>query len=158
MESCAPSMHWMNKSTFEEQISQHGQLIYRNVGDSMMPLIRQGKDLMVISRKPEGRLHKYDVPLYKRDSGQYVLHRILKVRENDYVICGDNRWCREYGIEDRHIIGVLTAIVRDGKTIPVTDKRYLRYVHLWCDFFYVRAAILRLKSLTSRIRRKLKNE
>lgn len=151
-------MHWMNNSTFEEQISQHGQLVYTNVGDSMMPLLRQNKDLMVISRKPEGRLKKYDVPLYKRDSGQYVLHRILKVREEDYVICGDNRWCREYGIQDCHIIGVLTAIVRDGKTIPVTDKRYLRYVHLWCDFFYIRAAILQLKNLAFRIRRKMNNE
>lgn len=135
---------------------QKGTLVYTNVGDSMMPLLRQGKDLMVISRKPEGRLKKYDVPLYKRDSGQYVLHRILKVREGDYVICGDNRWRREYGIEDRHIIGVLTAIVRDGQTIPVTDKRYLWYVHLWCDFFYIRAAILWLKGLPNRIRRKLK--
>ena len=68
----------------------------------MLPLIRQGKDLLLIARKPEGRLSKYDVPLYRRDSGQYVLHRILKVRENDYVICGDNRWHRETGITDRY--------------------------------------------------------
>ena len=144
------------RSTFEEQINEHGQLIYRNVGDSMLPLLRQGKDLMVISRKPAGRLSKYDVPLYRRDSGQYVLHRILKVRESDYVICGDNRWQREYGITDRHIIGVLTAVVRDGKTIPVTDQAYQRYVHLWCDFYYIRAALLWIRSFPGRVLRKLK--
>ena len=82
----------MNKSSFEEEIRRSGYLLYRNVGDSMLPLIRQGRDLVLISRKPEGRLKKYDVPLYKRDSGQYVLHRILKVRKDDYIICGDNRW------------------------------------------------------------------
>lgn len=92
----------MRKSTFEEEIAHNGFLLYRNVGDSMLPLIRQGKDLLLIARKPEGRLSKYDVPLYRRDSGQYVLHRILKVRENDYVICGDNRWHRETGITDRY--------------------------------------------------------
>ena len=92
----------MRKSTFEEEIARNGFLLYRNVGDSMLPLIRQGKDLLLIARKPEGRLRKYDVPLYRRDSGQYVLHRILKVRENDYVICGDNRWRCETGITDRH--------------------------------------------------------
>ena len=105
----------MSKSTFEEEIQRSGYLIYRNVGDSMLPLIRQGRDLLLISRKPEGRLNKYDVPLYRRDSGQYVLHRILKVRKDDYVLCGDNRWQRETGISDRHIIGVLTAVIRDGK-------------------------------------------
>ncbi len=136
----------MNKSTFEEQIQKNGKLIYTNVGDSMMPLIRQDKDLLIIE-KVNGRLKKYDVPLYKRDSGQYVLHRILKVRENDYVICGDNRWRREYGITDRHIIGVLTGIVRDGKTISVTDKKYQLYVHLWCDFFPIRALIIGFRGL-----------
>ena len=117
-----------------------------------MPLIRQGKDLLIIE-KVNGRLKKYDVPLYKRDSGQYVLHRILKVRKNDYVICGDNRWGREYGIQDRHIIGVLTGIIRDGKEISVNDKKYKIYVHLWCDFFWIRAFILRTKHF---IKRRLK--
>lgn len=131
----------MSNSTFEEQLKKNGKLIYTNRGDSMMPLIKQGRDLLVI--KPvHGRLKKYDVPLYKRDSGQYVLHRILEVRRHDYVICGDNRWVKEYGITDRHIIGVLTAVVRDGKELSVTDRKYRLYVHLWCDLFPVRAFIV----------------
>ena len=143
----------MDKLRFEDYIEQEGKLIYKNVGTSMMPLIRQGKDLMVIE-KPQGRLKKYDVPLYKRDSGQYVLHRILKVRENDYVICGDHCYRKEYGITDRNIIGVLTAVIRDGKEIPVTDRRYRMYVRLWCDFFHIRALILIAKTIPRRIRRK----
>ena len=118
----------------------------------MRPLIRQGRDLLVI-KKPTGRLKKYDVPLYRRDSGQYVLHRILRVRENDYVICGDNRWHIETGITDQNIIGVLTAIIRDGKKLPVTDWRYRLYAHLWCDLFPLRAFVLRgwhvLKRMTN---------
>lgn len=133
----------MNKSTFEEELTRRGKLIYTNIGDSMQPLIRQDKDLLVIE-KPQGRLKKYDVPLYRRDSGQYVLHRILQVREQDYVLCGDNRCQKEYGITDRHIIGVLTGVVRNGRTISVTDKRYLFYVHLWCDFFPIRALLIRI--------------
>lgn len=139
----------MNKSTFEEEIEKSGKIIYINVGDSMMPFIKQGRDVLVISRV-EGRLKRYDVPLYKRDSGQYVLHRILKVRENDYVICGDNRCSREYGITDRHIIGVLTGIIRDGREIPVTDRKYRIYVHLWCDFFPVRAFFIRIRQFLKR--------
>ena len=46
----------MRKSTFEEEIAHNGFLLYRNVGDSMLPLIRQGKDLLLIARKPQGRL------------------------------------------------------------------------------------------------------
>lgn len=145
----------MSKSTFEEEINRTGKLIYTNVGDSMMPLIRQNRDLLIIERI-NGKLKKYDVPLYKRDSGQYVLHRILKTRKNDYVMCGDNRWQKEYGITDRHMIGVLTGIVRDGRTVSVNDKEYRLYVHLWCDFFCVRALILRTKNCLKR-RAKWKN-
>ena len=110
---------------------------------------------MLIIEKSEGRLKKYDVPLYKRDSGQYVLHRILKVRKDDYVICGDNRYCKEYGISDRHIIGVLTAVVRSGKEISVNDWRYKLYVHLWCDLFPLRAFTLKFVGKIKRLKRKL---
>lgn len=139
----------MKKSTFEQEIQKSGKLIYTNVGNSMMPFIRQGRDILIIS-KVNGRLKRYDVPLYKRDSGQYVLHRILKVRKDDYVICGDNRYVKEYGINDKNIIGVLTAVIRNGKEIPVTDYKYRIYVHLWCDFFPIRVGIIRIKQFVER--------
>ena len=138
---------------FEDVIERDGRLIYTNVGDSMRPLIRQDRDILIIE-KPQGRLKKYDVPLYRRDNGQYVLHRVLKVRPNDYVICGDNRYTKEYGITDRHIIGILTAVVRDGKEISVTDWKYRLYVHVWCDLFPIRAVTLKAKRFPKRLKQK----
>ena len=143
----------MTNSSFEEILEKEGRLVYTNVGDSMWPFIREGRDLVVIERV-SGKLEKYDVPLYRRDSGQYVLHRVLKVRENDYVLCGDNRWRRETGVTDRHILGVLTAVIRDGKELPVTDRRYRLYVHLWCDPFALRAFLLRGIHFLKRMRKK----
>jgi hypothetical protein len=96
------------------------------------------------------------VVLYRRPNGQHVLHRILKVRQNDYVICGDNRRVREFGVPDEWIIGVLTGVVRDGKQISVTDRKYRLYTHLWCDFFWIRAGILWIRDLPGRLRRKLR--
>lgn len=141
-------------STFEDEINRTGHLVYTNRGDSMMPLLRENRDLIHI-RKPQGRCRKYEVPLYKRDSGQYVLHRILKVRKEDYVICGDNRCHREYGITDRHIIGVLEGVTRDGKYIPVTDRKYRMYVHFWCDLFYLRAGIIWMRDKYYGVKRKV---
>ena len=69
----------MNK-TFEEIISEQGRLVYTSVGDSMSPLIREN-DLLVIEPVKEP-LKVGDIPLYKRDSGQYVLHRIVKIKSN----------------------------------------------------------------------------
>ena len=136
-------------STYEEELQKNGKIIHTNVGVSMMPLLRQNRDVMIIER-PTGRLKKYDVPLYKDAKGRYILHRILKVKKDSYVICGDHCTRREYGITDEQIIGVLTGVIRDGKTIGMTDFSYKLYYHLWCDFFYIRVAIIRLKAFWHR--------
>ena len=136
-------------SSFREQLLEHGKIIYTNVGFSMMPLLRQNRDVMIIE-SPEGRLKRFDCPLYVRKDGKHVLHRILKVRENDYVICGDHNTEREYGITDADIIGVMTGIIRDGKEVNFNSFSYRFYCHLWCDFFYIRVFILKIKSFVKR--------
>ena len=40
---------------FEDVIERDGRLVYTNVGDSMRPLIRQDRDIL-ITEKPHGRL------------------------------------------------------------------------------------------------------
>ena len=129
----------MNKTNIPQYLAEHGELTYRIVGVSMNPLLRQDRDLITILRtdlakKDEtGRFHNHDVVLYKRHSdGAYVLHRIVEVREKDYVILGDNCVKREYGITDEDILGVMTSFVRDGKTVQVTNPLYKAYVELWC--------------------------
>ena len=145
----------MNAS-FEEVLAKHGKLIYTCVGTSMFPMLRPRKDLLIIER-PKRPIQKYDVLLYKRDSGKYVLHRVLKTKNDEYVLCGDHQWRREYGIKDRQVIGVLTAFIKDGKEISITDKYYRLYVHLWCDLFWLRATCLWCFSIPKRIKKKLKN-
>lgn len=135
----------MSKATFEEIIEKEGRLVYTNVGDSMYPLIKP-RDLLVI-RKPPRPLRRLDIPLYKRDNGQYVLHRIVKKRANDYALCGDNRAGIETGITDRHIIGVLTEIVRDGSTFSVYSVKYRLYAHLWSDFMPIKRVIFKLRKI-----------
>ena len=129
----------MNKTNIPQYLAEHGELTYRIVGVSMNPLLRQDRDLITVLRSDlaekdeNGRFHNHDVVLYKRHSdGAYVLHRIVEVREKDYVILGDNCVKREYGITDEDILGVMTSFVRDGKTVQVTDPLYKAYVELWC--------------------------
>lgn len=107
----------MRQSNFEEVIREKGQLIYTNVGNSMAPLIRP-RDLLVI-KKVTAPLKQYDIPLYKRKSGQYVLHRIVGEDKEGFITCGDNRTTLEYGVKKEQIIGVLTDIIRDGRTLSV---------------------------------------
>lgn len=132
----------MSKSTFEEELKEKGVLIYTNVGTSMRPLIRQGKDVMIIKSVDTGKLKKMDVPLYKRDSGQYVLHRIIKINKNGYVIRGDNTYSNEYGVTDSQVLGVLTGVIRNGKEISVNSFWYKVYSYFWLYTYYIRKVVV----------------
>lgn len=143
-------------STFEKELSEKGFLIYHNVGDSMMPLIKQGRDLMLL-RPPCRPYKKYDAVLYKRENGQYVMHRIVGRNNNGFIMCGDNRYDKEYGIKEEQILALLTAVVRGGKELSTNSLWCKIYVHLWCDFFIIRKLILRIKLYFNKLKRNSSN-
>jgi hypothetical protein len=116
--------------SYEEYLDKYQRLVRTNVGVSMLPLLRQGRDLFVVEKRGPGRLKAGDVVLYRRPPDKYVLHRIVEVREKDYVILGDNCVNREYGITDDDILGIMTGFVRDGKQHTVTERGYRLYSFL----------------------------
>lgn len=137
-----------NYSSFEQELSTSGKLVYTNVGVSMLPLLHEGRDVMLVeSRKVP--LKKYDVVLFRRDNitgrGRYVVHRIIKILPGGrYFIVGDN--CTEgETVEDKNVLGVLTSVMRDGKNVDFNSLRYKLYVYLWCAPYRFRFFLLKAK-------------
>lgn len=132
----------MNKRTPEEELREHGVLVYPIRGKSMEPMLRQNRDLVHL-RLPDGPLKTNDVALYRRPSGQYVLHRVVGEDAHGYIFLGDNCIKKEYGIQPDAVLGVLTEFVRKGKIIPVENRQYQAYVWLWQRTFPLRSLVLR---------------
>ena len=107
-----------------EYLDTHEKLVYTNKGCSMMPLIKQGRDMVIIRKKGEERLKKYDVALYVKGPNHYILHRVIKVNKDDYTIRGDNNYFTEYGIKDSDIVGVLIGVIRKGREHSVDEFGY----------------------------------
>ncbi len=141
---------------FESVLERDGVLLYKNKGRSMLPLLRQDRDLMLIIPKGPDRCGRLDAVLFRRPGGRYVLHRILKVTPQGYWIAGDNCFTGE-NVSDDQILGVLKAVIRDGRTISADAPLYRLYVHLWCDAYPLRMLILRCGNLAGRLIRTLKN-
>lgn len=114
---------------FRETLATGRNVQFSPRGVSMLPMIRQGIDRVTLSPLPE-RLKKYDLPLYQRDNGQYVLHRIVKAGET-YTCVGDNQFVLEKGLRQDQMIAVVTAFTRGDKTIPVTALSYRIYCRFW---------------------------
>lgn len=114
-----------------EKLNNGGKVTFTPRGTSMLPMLRDGEDVVILE-KPKGRLNLFDVAFYKRDNGQYVLHRVYNFETGGcYVMCGDNQFALEHGIRNDQIIAVMTAFFRKGKSYTVQSLKYRFYVNLW---------------------------
>ena len=133
-----------------DYLAQNGSLTYANVGVSMLPLLRQGRDLFTVEKKGEARCRIGDVILYRRKSDPYVLHRVVEVRPDDYVVLGDNCLQREYGIRDEDIMGIMSSFVRSGRKHSVHELPYRLYSKIWVRGATLRIALTRAKNAAKR--------
>ena len=133
----------------EQYIAENDRLIYTNKGRSMLPLLREGRDLFIIEAKKNGRCKVGDTVLFKRGS-DYVLHRVITVRPDDYDILGDNCINPERGIKDDDILGVMTGFVRNGKEHSINEPGYRLYVYVWMKTTRIR---IFMKKVINRVRK-----
>lgn len=120
-----------------------GTVNFNPRGTSMLPTIHNDGD-RVILKKPDGRLQRLDIALFQRGNGQFVLHRVVKVNENDYLFLGDNQTNPEQ-INVEAVIGKVVEIIRNGKHINVENKFYKAYSVLWYCLLPLRKFISPIK-------------
>lgn len=114
---------------FLEQFEQGKSVKFAPRGISMLPMLRQGIDCVILSPLLE-RLQKYDLPLYRRDDGKYVLHRIVEVGDT-YTCMGDNQFVPEPGLRHDQMIAVVTSFTRGDRQISVAAPGYRLYCRFW---------------------------
>lgn len=123
-------------------------------GISMRPLLICGRDTVTL-KKCTDKLKKGDLPLYRRENGAFVLHRVVGFDKNgNYIMCGDNQFLKEYNIEHSQIIGVVSEITRNGNTFSVDSKKYDLYVKLGLLLLNVRYPHRRLRYFISQFQKK----
>ena len=133
------------------------KVIVTAVGNSMLPLIRNRKDAIILTAYEGSQLNIGDMVFYKRKDGKYVLHRIVDVaQDGSFIILGDNQTVIEKGIKKDQIIAVPTAIIRGKKTVSVTSGEYLRYKKIWTHSVVLRKLHIKSFNLKNRIVRKIK--
>ena len=115
-------------------------------GTSMNPLLYQNRDFVKIV-KPQLPLKLGDIPLYRRNNGAFVLHRVVGIKDNgEYIMCGDNQFILEYGITDKNIIGVAKVLIINGKEIDTdADTEYLKHKNKYVKNVKTRYLKKRLK-------------
>ncbi len=114
----------MESVAYEELLDRDGQVITHVVGSSMLPLLRDRESIVLVEAVRLVPPKKGDVVLYKTN-GVYILHRILRIRPDEYLIRGDNTWRIEH-VPKAAILATLTGFCRtpEGKMIPRNHPGY----------------------------------
>ena len=141
----------------EKQLKEQGFYVSTTVGYSMWPMLKNRRDRVVLRALEEGEtLKKGDVPLYIRPhDGKHILHRILKVKEDHYIIRGDNTYSLER-VPKTWIVGVLHEFYRKGKHVSVSNKKYHLYATAWQWIYPVRFVCHYVKLFFSKVIGRLK--
>lgn len=125
-----------------ETLSGGGAFTLTVTGMSMFPTLRGDRDRVTLQKAPE-RFRKYDLPLYLRSDGSFVLHRIIRVeKDGTYTCCGDHQNRKELGLRQEQMLGIVTQIERKGKRFPTTKLSYRIWVRFWVDCFFLRPLCL----------------
>jgi hypothetical protein len=103
----------------------------------------EGRDSIILA--PINRpIEKFDVILYRRANGNYVLHRVVGFDGDGYILMGDNQFQPEHGIGDDAVIAVVSKIRRRGRLIDVKAPIYRACVGFWHLTRGLRHLILRV--------------
>ena len=97
-------------------------------GVSMLPFLN--KTHYVVLAKPQN-LKRNDMILYKRENGQYVLHRIFRVKKDHFQLLGDNQVYREYPVYENQVIGKVIEVHKGNKIHHLNGFKYKTYLFFW---------------------------
>jgi len=134
----------------EEKVASNKEVRLTVSGNSMFPMLIHRRDSVVL--KKIDKLKKYDIPLYRRENGAYVLHRIVKIENNCFHIAGDNEIKLEYPVKNEQTIAVVRGFYRKGKYYSTDNFLYKIYTRLWCALLPCRYRVL---SVLIRFKRKM---
>lgn len=125
-------------TSIRECLDKTGKYTGLTMGTSMRPIIHQQRDNIIVVKNSE-RLKKYDVAVYQLKSGKYVMHRVVEVYDDHYIIIGDNLKEREY-VTDDMVCGRLIGYYRKGKKYIDCDnnKLYKLYSRVWVALLPIR--------------------
>ncbi len=133
-------MSEQSKEAILKEISQNSKALIYTKGNSMLPMLKEGRDISVLVI-PSGNLKVGDVVLYERpkNDNMLVLHRIVKVvSDGKFLIRGDNTYYDE-PVTRENIMAVLEGFFRKGRYINCKEsKRYRIYAFAQVRLYFIK--------------------
>jgi len=115
-----------------EALLDAGQQVTLQIsGDSMRPTLKPRLDAAVLEKLSAWPPRRGDILFFKRENGEYVLHRVRRVKEDGAIMNGDAQNWTEGPVTRDMAIAKAVALVRKGRVVDVNAPLYRAYVACW---------------------------
>lgn len=156
-----------------ECLEQGQEVVLTITGNSMAPFLRHRRDQVVLVKTDCTALQPGDVPLYRRRSGQYVLHRVVERDDGHarcvlgkqeplpsqqtggdvcYTMLGDAQTSPEPGIGSGQILAKAVSFHRKGKVWACHSTAYQKRVRRWHRWLPCRRPLMWIYRLPGRVK------
>jgi hypothetical protein len=100
-------------------------------GSSMRPFLKNEKDSVLLTAVSNVGIKKGEIVFIQRESGAYVLHRVIKLLPNDqFIMNGDAQTWTERVAADR-VFACVKTIYRKERAIGHKNPLYVLLTHVW---------------------------
>lgn len=114
------------------ELLQNDQKVRMTVtGNSMLPFLRENIDSIELSSISFHSLRLGSIPLIKRVSGQYILHRLVWKRKNQFYIAGDAQNWVEGPLCPEQLVAVVTKVWRGNRSVSPFSILWQLASFLW---------------------------
>ena len=129
-------------------ISEGKSVTMRVKGNSMLPFIKNGDTIKLVKIDS---LKLYDIVLARIDDEQYVLHRIIRIKDNQLLLMGDGnlKGCERCKVED--VLALAAIKVNDKKEYDFRSDSHLKKARIWNFLLPIRRYLLFIYKLTLKI-------
>ena len=128
----------------EEEMAAGRSVTFRLKGNSMYPLLRDGRDDVVLCPCAGEELRPMDVVLF-RYKGKHLLHRIMRIDGDRLYIQGDGSVVAREECLYSDVVGKVQAVVRpSGRTIPTSSWKWRVPRCLWRKSGMLRIFLLKV--------------
>lgn len=136
-----------NRTLFHEVkrlVAEERTVTVKVKGNSMMPFLHDGTDSVVLSRRTPDKFVRGVIVLACDASGRVLLHRIVRVEGSRLVLMGDGNCRGTEFVRKEDVAGVVTAVVRNGRTIDNNTPLWRMLAAMWRVALPVRPYLLAL--------------
>ena len=132
-----------------------GQFKLLVTGYSMSPFLIHLRDSVILKNASGHKLKRGDIVLIRRrESDSNVLHRIVKMKPDGFIMNGDAQTWTEFVLFEQ-VVAVAHAIERKGRLISCDNRLYRFLSGLWMLLRPFRGLLFKIRRILAVIYRKI---